>query len=51
MIERACPDPYLELFGRSPVDGWTVWGNEVAWRLWTDPSNANFSVAWLATKL
>jgi N6-adenosine-specific RNA methylase IME4 len=20
--------PYLELFARSPVDGWTVWGNE-----------------------
>lgn len=29
MIERASPGPYLELFGRSPADGWAVWGNEV----------------------
>jgi N6-adenosine-specific RNA methylase IME4 len=21
--------PYLELFGRSPVKGWTVWGNQI----------------------
>lgn len=30
MVERASPGPYLELFGRSWVDGdWTVLGNEV----------------------
>lgn len=28
-IERASPGPYLELFGRSPADGWTVWGNQI----------------------
>lgn len=30
MIERASPGPYLELFGRSPMTGWTVWGNQIA---------------------
>lgn len=29
MIERVSPGPYLELFARRPVPGWTVWGNEV----------------------
>ena len=29
MIEKASPGPYLELFGRKPVDGWLVWGNEI----------------------
>jgi N6-adenosine-specific RNA methylase IME4 len=29
MIERASHGPYLELFGRSPVPGWTVWGNQI----------------------
>jgi len=29
MIERASPGPYLELFGRLPAAGWTVFGNEV----------------------
>lgn len=28
-IERASPGPYLELFGRSPADKWTVWGNQI----------------------
>jgi N6-adenosine-specific RNA methylase IME4 len=28
-IERLVAGPYLELFARSPVPGWTVWGNEV----------------------
>lgn len=27
-IERASPGPYLELFGRRRVKGWTVWGNQ-----------------------
>ncbi len=30
MIERTSPGPRLELFGRRSIDGWTVWGNEVA---------------------
>ena len=29
-IERLYPGPYLELFARRPVEGWTTWGNEVA---------------------
>jgi N6-adenosine-specific RNA methylase IME4 len=29
MIEKASPGPYLELYGRKAVDGWTVYGNEV----------------------
>jgi N6-adenosine-specific RNA methylase IME4 len=28
-IERLFPGPYLELYGRKLVPGWTVWGNEV----------------------
>lgn len=28
-IERLITGPYLELFARQPVPGWTVWGNEV----------------------
>lgn len=29
LIEKASPEPRLELFGRRLADGWTVWGNEV----------------------
>ena len=29
-IERLFAGPYLELYGRKPVEGWTVWGNEIA---------------------
>jgi N6-adenosine-specific RNA methylase IME4 len=28
-IERLFSGPYLELYGRKPVSGWTVWGNEI----------------------
>lgn len=28
-IEKACQGPYLELFGRRPVNDWVVWGNEI----------------------
>jgi N6-adenosine-specific RNA methylase IME4 len=28
-IERLLEGPYLELFGRKAVPGWTVWGNQV----------------------
>jgi N6-adenosine-specific RNA methylase IME4 len=27
-VEQFSPGPYLELFGRASVPGWTVWGNE-----------------------
>lgn len=29
LIEQVSPGPYLELFGRKAVHGWTVWGNEI----------------------
>ena len=29
-IERLFAGPYLELYGRQPTTGWTVWGNEIA---------------------
>lgn len=28
-IERLMGGPYLELFGRQPMPGWTVWGNDI----------------------
>ena len=28
-IEQLVPSPYLELFAREPVPGWTCWGNEL----------------------
>ena len=30
MVERASNGPYLELFGRKLVDGWTVFGNQIS---------------------
>jgi N6-adenosine-specific RNA methylase IME4 len=29
-IERLFPGPYLELYARNPVPGWTTWGNEIS---------------------
>lgn len=29
LIERASPGPYLEMFGRQQVNGWTVFGNQI----------------------
>jgi pentatricopeptide repeat protein len=29
-IERLFPGPYLELYGRQLIPGWTVWGNEIS---------------------
>ncbi len=29
-IERLLTGPYLELFGRRPMKGWTVWGNQIS---------------------
>ena len=28
-IERLFPGPYLELYGRESVSGWTVWGSQI----------------------
>jgi N6-adenosine-specific RNA methylase IME4 len=28
-IERQVPGPYLELYGRELVPGWTLWSNEI----------------------
>lgn len=28
-IERTSPGPYLEMFGRRPATGWTVFGNQI----------------------
>jgi N6-adenosine-specific RNA methylase IME4 len=33
IIERVSPGPFLELFGRKPVEGWTVFGNQIERRL------------------
>lgn len=29
LLQRASHGPYLELFGRRKVNGWTVWGNQI----------------------
>lgn len=29
VIQRVSPGPFLELFGRKPVQGWTVFGNQI----------------------
>lgn len=29
IIQRVSPGPFLELFGRKPVQGWTVFGNQI----------------------
>ena len=34
-IERLLPGPYLELFARRPMAGWTVWGNQISRGLFT----------------
>jgi N6-adenosine-specific RNA methylase IME4 len=30
LVERVSPGPYLELFGRRAVPGWTVFGNDIS---------------------
>ena len=35
-IETVSPGPYLELFGRKKVDGWTVFGNQIDEDLFND---------------
>jgi N6-adenosine-specific RNA methylase IME4 len=39
MLELASPGPYLELFGRSVVDNWTVFGNQIERDLFLAPSS------------
>ena len=34
-IELASPGPYLEMFGRSEMSGWTVFGNQIERKLFT----------------
>ena len=29
LVQTVSPGPYLELFGRKPCPGWTVWGNQL----------------------
>ena len=29
-VESVSPGPFLEMFGRRPVAGWTVWGNQIS---------------------
>jgi N6-adenosine-specific RNA methylase IME4 len=29
VIEKVSPGPFLEMFGRKPVEGWTVFGNQI----------------------
>lgn len=38
LIERASLGPFLELFGRQKVDGWTVWGNQIERNLFHQPA-------------
>jgi N6-adenosine-specific RNA methylase IME4 len=35
-IERLVAGPYLELYGRKPVKGWHVWGNEISAEAFTE---------------
>lgn len=39
MVEDASPGPYLELFGRLQVPGWSVWGNQVSRNLFVSGNN------------
>lgn len=39
-IQRASEGPYLELFGRRAIDGWTVWGNQIERNLFHQPLEA-----------
>lgn len=36
LVERVSPPPYLELFGRKPVHGWAVFGNQITRGLFDD---------------
>lgn len=43
LIQRCSPGPYLELFARKRVPGWTVWGNEVDTYELTRPSYKGYN--------
>lgn len=36
LIEKVSPGPKLELFGRHPVDGWIVWGDQIEKTMFDD---------------
>lgn len=37
IIEMTSPGPFLELFSRREIEGWTVWGNEIERRIESAP--------------
>lgn len=43
LIERCSPGPYLELFARERIEGWTGWGDEVDSYLKTRPHYPAYS--------
>jgi len=45
IIEQCSPGPYLELFARERVPGWTQWGNEVDSYLETRPNHRSYTGA------
>lgn len=44
-IERLFAGPYLELYGRETVPGWTVWGNEIPRDRFESPMEGGFRSA------
>jgi len=56
IIEACSPGPYLELFARERVEGWTTWGDQVdsyeqpQYPPYTGPMNGNHSKAHLAQR-
>ncbi|MBI3090657.1 MAG: S-adenosylmethionine-binding protein [Candidatus Tectomicrobia bacterium] len=43
VIQRCSPGPYLELFAREKVTGWTQWGDELATYERTKPNHKGYS--------
>jgi len=43
LIRRCSSDPYLELFARERVEGWTSWGDEVDSYLTRRPLHSNYN--------
>ncbi len=43
IIEECSPGPYLELFARERIDGWTTWGDEVDTYLESRPDYAAYT--------
>ena len=42
VVEKVSPGPYLELFGRTPRPGWSVWGSDST----CEPRKPIFSGIW-----